>query len=78
MKVTIATARVTMSLIIVVYLLSIQTEILVNSQDQIPQTCSTKNMRKVAINEALIHVGCQDYNCGKFIISTSYQNLFKK
>ena len=78
MKVTLATARLTMSLIIIVYLLCIQTEILVYSQDQVPQTCSTKNMRKVAVNEALIHVGCQDYNCGKFIISNSYQNLLRK
>ena len=57
-----------MSLVIVVYLLCIQ---IAYSQDQAPQTCSTKDMRKVAVNETLIHVGCEDYNCGTFIIPYS-------
>ena len=65
-----ATAGLTMSFITVVYLLCIQT-ILVYSQDQATQTCSIKEMRKAAVNEALTHIGCEDYNCGKFIMSTS-------
>jgi hypothetical protein len=38
-------------------------------------TCSNKETRKAVVNEALIHIGCEDYNCGKVIISTSYTNI---
>ena len=65
MKVILALA-LTMSFITVVCLLCVQT-IAVYSQVQATQTCSNKEIRKAAVNEALTHRGCEDYNCGKFI-----------
>ena len=64
----IATVRLIMSsmTVTVVCLLCVQT-IAVYSQVQATQTCSNKEMRKAAVNEALTHRGCEDYNCGKFI-----------
>ncbi len=56
------TARLTMSFITVVYLMCI----LVYSLVQATQTCSNIEMRKAAVNEVLTHIGCEDYNCGKF------------
>ena len=63
----IATIRLTMSSMTVVCLLCVQT-IAVYSQVQATQMCSNKETRKAAVNEALTHRGCEDYNCGKFII----------
>ena len=64
-----------MSFITVVCLLCIQTVLaIVYSQDQATQACSTKETRKAAMNEALTHIGCEDYKCGRFIISTSDYN----
>ena len=64
-----------MSFITEVYLLCIQA-IAVYSQVKATQTCSNKETRMAAINEALTHRGCEDYNCGEFIISTLHLNNY--
>ena len=55
-----------MAFITIVCLLCIKA-ITANSQLQPTRTCSTKEMRKAAVNEALTHVDCEDYSCGKLI-----------